>query len=109
MSAPAGGAHHRNRDLRRITIMIRLFVRHNVHDYAAWRKGYDAFDPVRTTLGVRGQAVYRSVDDGNDVTVWHDFDSLDAAKAFASSNELKTAMKEAGVAEPPTIWFTKPA
>jgi hypothetical protein len=41
--------------------------------------------------------VYRDVDDGNDVTAWHDFNNLEAAKAFANSTELKAAMKGAGV------------
>ena len=86
--------------------MIRIFVRHKVDDYAVWRRGYDAFESARTKLGVRGHAVYRGVDDGNDVTVWHDFDSLEAAKAFGSSTELKTAMRDAGVMVTPAIWIT---
>ena len=48
--------------------MVRLLVRHKVHDYAVWRKGYDAFEPRRIKLGAQGHAVYRDVDDGNDVT-----------------------------------------
>jgi hypothetical protein len=92
---------------QRRTTMVRLFVRHKVHDYAAWRKGYDAFDPTRVKLGAHGHAVYREVDDANDVTVWHDFNSLEAAKAFADSAELKTAMKGAGVIGAPTVWFTR--
>ena len=75
--------------------MVRLFVRHKVHDYAAWRKGYDAFDPTRVKLGAHGH------------TVWHDFNSREAAKAFANSAELKTAMKGAGVIGAPTVWFTR--
>jgi len=70
--------------------MVRLFVRHNVNDYAAWRKGYDAFEPARIKLGAQGHAVYREVDDGNDVTVWHDFNSLEAAKAFANDRTRHT-------------------
>jgi len=88
--------------------MIRMFVKHKLNDYAAWRKGYDAFEPNRAKLGVRGHAVYRDVDDANDVTAWHDFDNVEAAKAFASSNELKAAMMGAGVVGAPTIWFTRP-
>jgi hypothetical protein len=88
--------------------MIRVFVRHKVQDYAAWRKGYDAFEPTRVKMAARGHDVYRDVDDGNDLTVWHD-DGLEAAKAFASSNELKAVMKGAGVIGAPTVWFTRPA
>jgi hypothetical protein len=86
--------------------MVRMFVRHKVHDYAAWRKGYDAFEPMRIKLGAKGHAVYRDVDDGNDVTAWHDFSGLDAARAFANSHELREAMKGAGVVGAPAIWFT---
>jgi hypothetical protein len=92
-----------------MSIMVRLFVRHTVHDYAAWRKGYDAFEPTRLKLGAKGHAVYREVADPNDVTVWHDFDSLETAKAFAGSAELKAAMKGAGVVGAPTVWMTRHA
>lgn len=89
--------------------MIRLFVRHKVHDYAAWRSGYDAFEPLRIKLGAQGHGVYRGVDDGNDVTAWHDFNSVEAADQFANSNELKDAMKGAGVLGTPTIWLARHA
>ena len=87
--------------------MVRIFVRHKVQDYAAWRKGYDAFEPTRVRLAARGHAVYRDVDDGNHITVWQDFDNLEAAKAFASSSELKSAMKDAGVIGAPTVWLAR--
>ena len=35
--------------------MVRLFVRHQVADYPAWRRVYDDFDAERQTLGVTGQ------------------------------------------------------
>jgi hypothetical protein len=86
-----------------------MFVRHPVSDYAKWRRAYDDFDGTRTKMGASGHDVYRSVDDPNDVTVWHDFATIDAARAFADSGELKTAMQNAGVAGPPTIWFAETA
>lgn len=89
--------------------MVRMFVRHKVNDYAAWRKGYDDFEPARKSMGVTGHAVYQLVDDPNDVTAYHDFDSLEAAQAFAGSDELRNAMQNAGVASQPDIWFTNPA
>lgn len=82
-----------------------IFVRHTVADYAAWRTGYDAFDAIRKPLGVTNDAVYQSVDNPNDVTVTHDFPTLEAAKAFAGSAELKNAMSKYGVIGAPTVWF----
>ena len=89
--------------------MIRMFVRHEVDDYETWRKAYDDFDDERGGLGVRSQAVYRSVDNGNDVTAYHDFDSADAANAFAGSSRLREVMEAAGVSSPPQVWFVEQA
>jgi len=89
--------------------MIRLFVRHEVADYDAWRREYDAFDEVRTPMGVLGDAVYRSTENPNEVTVWHDFDSVESAEAFGESDELRAAMGRSGVQGQPQVWLTSPA
>lgn len=86
--------------------MATLFVRHTVADYAVWRRIFDDFAPTQQALGVTGKAVYQAADDANDITVTHDFASLEAARAFAGSPELKSAMHDAGVTSAPTIWFT---
>jgi len=83
----------------------RLFVRHEVADYGAWRKAFDAFAPTQKKLGVTYSAVYQSADNTNDVTVIHDFRSVEKAKAFAASPELKAAMGKAGVKGAPQIWI----
>lgn len=85
--------------------MTTMFVRHNVTDFAKWRKAYNDLGPTQKRMGVTAEAVYRAADNPNDVTVTHDFASIEAAQAFAASNELRTAMQDAGVAGAPTIWF----
>jgi hypothetical protein len=89
--------------------MPRLFVRHDVEDYDTWKAAYDAFDAERQSMGVTGHAVYRSVDDGNDVTAYHDFETLEAAQHFASSARLREVMAQAGVSSEPQIWFVEEA
>jgi hypothetical protein len=89
--------------------MATMFVRHEVSDFAQWKRAYDAFHDTEVTMGVLADAVYRAADNPNDVTVTHDFDSLAAAQAFAGSDELKTAMKGAGVTGAPNIWFAERA
>jgi quinol monooxygenase YgiN len=86
--------------------MTTVFVRHTISDYKTWRKAYDDFAPVQKAKGVIAQAVYRAADNPNDITVTHDFSSVEAAQAFAKSAELKSAVQNAGVAGAPTIWFT---
>jgi hypothetical protein len=89
--------------------MVRMFVRHEVADYEKWRKAYDDFGKERDGMGVGGDAVFRSVVNGNDVTVTHDFESLEKAKAFMESPRLREAMEAAGVTSQPSAWFTNPA
>ena len=86
---------------------VRMFVRHEVSDYATWRKAYEGFKPTQARMGVVHQAVYQSSDNPNDITVVHDFKSEEKAKAFAASAELKTAMQSAGVKGAPQVWFAK--
>ena len=89
--------------------MATLFVRHQVADYAKWKQVYNDLGPTRQRLGVVGDAAYRAADDPNNVTVTHEFSTLEAAQQFASSDELRDAMERAGVAGEPTIWFANKA
>jgi hypothetical protein len=86
--------------------MATLFVRHDVKDFGAWKVAYDAFDGERKTMGVTGHGVFQAEGNPNDVTVFHKFDNMDAAKQFAGSARLKEVMEGAGVVGSPTIWFT---
>ena len=85
--------------------MTTLFVRHKVADYANWKRAYDAFDATRKEFGVTGDSVYRDADDSRTVIVTHTFKDTSAAKAFVSSEDLKSTMEQAGVAERPEMWF----
>ena len=88
--------------------MVRMFVRHMVKDYGVWRKAYDDFDGERSGYGVKGDAVFQAVDNPNDVTAWHDFESIEAAQSFAGMDRLKEVMEGAGVSSAPDIWFVNP-
>jgi quinol monooxygenase YgiN len=91
--------------------MTTLFVRHSVADYDAWRAGFDG--PEATAMknegGVLAATVYRSAEDPNDLTITHEFASLDAARAFAGSEGLHQAMEQLGVVGQPSVWFTESA
>ena len=58
---------------------------------------------------MRSDAVFRTAGNPNEVTAWHDFDSLEAAEAFAGSQRLREVMQNAGVAGDPQIWFGEQA
>ncbi|MDN0077728.1 hypothetical protein QU481_23255 [Crenobacter sp. SG2303] len=86
--------------------MATLFIRHRVADYAKWRKVYNDFDTERRGMGVSRHGVYTLDGNPNDVTVYHEFASMEAAKAFAGNPRLKEVMQTAGVQDAPDIWFT---
>lgn len=88
--------------------MVRMFVRHPVKDFGTWKRVYDDFDQERRDMGVVGQSVFQAVDNPNDITAWHDFETSEAAHSFAESSRLHDTMASAGVAGAPTIWFTNP-
>lgn len=85
--------------------MATLFVRHDVADFDHWKRAYDDFDAERAPMGVTSHGVYRGDENPNDVTVYHEFETMEAAKSFAGSPRLREVMEAAGVEGLPTIWF----
>ena len=70
--------------------MVRLFIRQR--SLTTRRSVCDEFDAERRPMGVVGDAVFQSVDDPNDLTVWHDFETVETARSFAASDALRDAM-----------------
>jgi len=86
--------------------MITLFERATVPDFETWHEVFKNFRPTLKAKGVIASSVYRATDNPNDVTVVHEFTTLDEAKAFIDSQELHDARSRAKVPGTPTIWFT---
>jgi len=87
-------------------IMITVFVRHTVPDVEAWQKAVDDFAPTFKAYDVVRTTYYRSVDNPNDITALHEFETIEAARAFEASDELRQARPKAGVVGQPMVWFT---
>lgn len=87
--------------------MITMAVRFEVLDYDNWKQVYDNFAPTRKEKGVTAASVYRDPENSTKLTVIHQFANIKAAREFVNSEELKSAMMEAGVAGPPDFWFTE--
>lgn len=78
-------------------------VDHKVTDFSQWKKVYDAFEATRKSFGVREHFALQSRDDADHVMVIGEGE-LEAIDAFLNSEELKTGMKNAGIAGPPTVF-----
>jgi hypothetical protein len=80
-----------------------LAVRHNVQDYAAWRKVYDELEPLRVQHGCTGKRVMQLPGDGNDLFITHEFPTAEQADGFAHDPALRDGMERAGVQGMPRI------
>ena len=85
--------------------MTHMFVRVTVDDYGTFREAYDTAEPIRQSAGSTGNSVYQAVDNPNEITVRIEFPSVDAAKQYSTSDELRECMQAVGIEGPPTIWF----
>lgn len=85
--------------------MATMIVTHRVSSFDSWKTAFDAHERARRGAGFSSAAVHRDHADPNVVTVVLSTPSLDQAKAFAGSAELRDAMQNAGVQGPPEIRF----
>lgn len=86
---------------------VSIIMTHEVKDFAAWKKGFDAGKNVRTSAGVTIEDVYQSVKNPNLVTVIGEAPSAKVAKGFLESDVLKSAMEKAGVLSSPEVKILK--
>jgi heme-degrading monooxygenase HmoA len=91
------------------TIMASMLVQHQVKDYAQWKKVYDSVKDLRTSNGELTDQIYHDASDPNKLTILFKWDSMDNARKYANSPELKAAMEKAGVEGRPNIFFLNEA
>ena len=89
--------------------MAVVIIRHQVKDFAAWKKAFDAHKPAREGTGLSKSRVFRSADDPSEVVLVFDAADISKVKAFVASTELQSAMKAAGVIDKPDVYFLNPA
>jgi heme-degrading monooxygenase HmoA len=85
--------------------MINVLIHHEVADYAAWKAVFDSNLDWRQKHGERGCRIFRGAEKANDLTLLFEWESLDSARAFLASDELKAKMASAGVKGPPHAHF----
>jgi hypothetical protein len=85
--------------------MINVLIHHEVADYTAWKAAFDSALDWRQKNGERNCRIFRSAGNVNDLTLFFEWESLEKARAFLASEELKTRMASAGVKGPPQVDF----
>jgi heme-degrading monooxygenase HmoA len=89
--------------------MAYMMVRHNVKDYAAWKSVFDSVSDLRRRNGEQSYQILRQNNGANSLVALFEWDTLDNARKYAASPELKAAMERAGVTGKPEILFLEEA
>jgi hypothetical protein len=85
--------------------MINVLVRHEVADYTAWKAAFDSALEFRHQHGERSCRIFHAAGNLNDLTLLFEWESLDQARSFLASDELKARMQAAGVKGQPHVEF----
>lgn len=85
--------------------MAAIIVRHKVSDYAKWKAVYDQYKNRIKTIGGRSQTLLRNAENPNELLILSKWDSIDSGRKWVTSDVLKQAMAEAGVADKPTFFL----
>lgn len=89
--------------------MAIVLARLKVADYDKWRTVYDEHASMRQSSGCTGTHVFRNASDPNEVTLNLQWDTIENAQKFFTSDELRQAMQRAGVIGQPDVWFVEDA
>lgn len=84
-----------------------LIMQTRVRDYDAWKSVFDDGEPLRARHGCTGHEIFRSDDDGYELTLHLRFPSREAGDALRTDPELAASMKRAGVEGQPTVTWAR--
>ena len=85
--------------------MQHVLIIHEVADYPAWKKVFDAAAGIRQEAGERSYQVLKYENEPNKIVHFSAWTSIAAAKSFFESPRLVKIRHEAGVKAPEFIYL----
>lgn len=85
--------------------MVNVLVRHKVSDYSRWKQVFDEHFGVRHAGGELNHRIFHNHDDGSELTLFFDWETLEMAQAFFASDQLRNGMRQSGVLGKPEVVF----
>jgi hypothetical protein len=82
-----------------------ILVRSEVRDYSKWKPEYDAHLSRRNEAELVERHLLHSAQNPNEIFILFEAKSLERAKAFIESADLREAMEKSGVVGQPEIHF----
>ncbi len=84
-----------------------MLLSFQVADFDEWKAAFDGNEQSRIDHGYLGHHINRAENDPNSLSIYLAVGDVDRAKAYATSDELKSKMAAAGVTSAPEImWMT---
>lgn len=77
--------------------MIHMLCRNRVEDYDRWKRVFDSDPTAHREAGLELVALWRSLEDPNDIHFLFEVESVERARAFVEAPESAEAGEEAGV------------
>lgn len=87
--------------------MPSVFIKHRNKDFDKWKVAFDAHQPAREAAGATGHSLHRDPQDPHVTVLVLHVKDLGKARDFATSDDLRKVMQDAGVEGPPEIWFVE--
>jgi quinol monooxygenase YgiN len=84
-----------------------MLVHHQVSDFAKWKPSFDKHESTRKNSGSKSAQVFQNSENPSDVFILFEWDTVENAKKFGMSEDLKKTMEQAGVMGKPHIHFLK--
>ena len=85
--------------------MIYVMAIQKIKDYDKWKKIFDDHGAVRKANCSKGALIYHDLNDPNRLVVITEWENMEDAKNFSSSEDLKITMKNAGVIGLPELHY----
>lgn len=89
--------------------MVHVLVRQKVADYGRWKEAFDAHLSARKRAGETGFRLFHSVEDPHQIFLLLDWQTVEEARKFMNSAELRDAMQKAGVVGAPEVQYLEDA
>jgi hypothetical protein len=87
--------------------MAYLVVRNKVKDPAKWKMSFESHSDARKANGSKGGVLLQNVNDPSETIFVLEWDDLNNAMRFAQSDDARSALMEAGLADNPSVYFLK--
>lgn len=82
-----------------------IMARYTVADYDTWLTVFESIEELRQSMGGKTWRIFRNQDNLNEVVVLADWTSIEAARAFVASDEVREALSGAGVTSVPVFTY----